>query len=195
MNCMILAGGRGKRLHPEKGLLHFGEHSLIELIVNKLAPLFENLYLIVNRKEPYCRLGIPLIEDICPSRGPLGAIYTGLRESKGKAFFCGCDMPFINVDLVRSMMKAAHCHDVVIPRLRGLCEPLHAIYSPTCIEAMEEEIEKGSSRVVSFFPRMRIYYMEKEIVDIDPQGLSFFNINTPDDYMKALSVREQVKVS
>jgi molybdenum cofactor guanylyltransferase len=187
MNCMILAGGMGLRLHPEKGLLNFGEHSLIHLLIEKLSPLFNSLCLIVSRKEPYTRLRVNLIEDIYPQRGPLGAIYTGLKASQKRTFFCGCDMPFINVALVQAMMEVADNYDIVIPRFRGLPEPLHAIYSHSCIGAIEEELERGSPRIVSFFPKMSIHYMEEEVLRIDPDGLSFFNINTPDDFSRGLN--------
>lgn len=40
--------------------------------------------------------------------------------------------------------------------------------------------------MISFFPSVQTYIVEQEILDqYDPEGLSFFNVNTPDDLEQA----------
>jgi molybdopterin-guanine dinucleotide biosynthesis protein A len=76
--------------------------------------------------------------------------------------------------------------DVVIPRVGGLTEPLHAIYSKQCLQPIERVLASGGRRIISFFPEVRVRYIEeREISLFDPQYLSFFNINTPGDLEKA----------
>ena len=69
---------------------------------------------------------------------------------------------------------------MIIPRLKGLTEPLHALYSRHCLEPIEQLLIQGGGRIISFFPHVRVRYVEEAEVDhFDPQHRSLFNINTP----------------
>ena len=47
-------------------------------------------------------------------------------------------------------------------------------------------LEKGDLRIISFYPRVRVRYVEEGEIDVfDPEHLSFFNINTPADLRRA----------
>ena len=97
-----------------------------------------------------------------------------------------CDMPFLNEDLLRYMMEQAEGFDVIIPRLKGLLEPLHAVYSRHCLPPIERLLAQGGGRIVSFFPHIRVRYVDAVEVDrFDPQHHSFFNVNTPQDWQQA----------
>jgi molybdenum cofactor guanylyltransferase len=191
MNCVILAGGRGTRLIPEKGLLSFGRHTLIEHIIERLSPIFKNFHLVVNSEEPYRKLGIPLIQDLFPGRGPLGGIYSGLSAIGSHSFFCACDMPFINCRLVAYMKEMFCGFDAVIPEFRGNYEPLHALYAPSCIEPMKLRLDQGHSRIISFLDLVQVYPVRHEVDEFDHEGRTFFNINTPQDYEDALRMRKE----
>lgn len=186
MTCIILAGGMGTRFVPMKGLLPCRGVTMIEAIIHRLSTLFDDFILAVNDEEPYRMLGVPLVKDEYLELGPLGAIYSGLARVRRTSFFCGCDMPFISRTLIRAMRENIDAYDVVIPCYMGNPEPLHAFYGPMCLPYMERQIALGELKIISFFPSVRVKYMTVEERDLKEESHMFFNINTEDDYMKAL---------
>ena len=125
--------------------------------------------------------------DIYPGSGSLGGIFTGLSAAKGDyGIVVACDMPFLNTDLLRFMLDMAPDYDVVVPRLNGRPEPLHAISSKICLKPIEQRLKRNDLKIALFFEEVRVAYVEEEDVDLmDPHHLSFFNVNTQEDLDKA----------
>jgi molybdopterin-guanine dinucleotide biosynthesis protein A len=52
----------------------------------------------------------------------------------------------------------------------------------------------GTLQVINFFPAVKVYRLSsEEIGQLDPMGLSFFNINTPDDMDRAKELLEKLE--
>jgi molybdopterin-guanine dinucleotide biosynthesis protein A len=191
----VLAGGESARIGTDKAFLKIGGKTLIEQILEKLLRIGDDVIVVTNSPERYNHLGVRLVSDISPGKGALGGIYSGLKASKNEySFVVACDMPFLNVNLIRYMTLLASGHDVVIPRVNGLLEPLHAIYSKRCIPSIERLLEKDDLKIVRFFSDVRVRYVEKEEINVlDPKHLSFFNINTLEDLEKARKLDDEGK--
>ncbi len=183
ISVIILAGGRSQRLGVDKALLEFDGKWLLLRLLDTLRPLSDDILVVTNNAERLAKLPVRLVSDLYPNTGPLGGIYTGLvAMCHPHGLVVGCDMPLLNLELLRYMILLATDFDIVIPCLAGNVEPLHAIYGKSCMPAIAQALERGERRVVSFFPQVHIRYVEQEEIDIfDPQHLSFFNINTPED--------------
>jgi molybdopterin-guanine dinucleotide biosynthesis protein A len=97
-------------------------------------------------------------------------------------------MPFVVrplLDHLISLIPGANA-DVVMPRLGGEAEPFRAIYARTCLGPIRAALDAGQMRVVSFFPDVRVRFVDEPEIDrFDPQHLSFFNVNTPEDLVLA----------
>jgi molybdopterin-guanine dinucleotide biosynthesis protein A len=148
---------------------------------------------ITNEPELYLHLDVTIVRDVIPRQGPLGGIYTGLLFAQGKSVFVtACDMPFVQTAVVSRMVQLATDYDVVVPeKIEGL-EPLHAIYSSRCLPHIEKMLADGTLQVINFFPAVKVYRLSsEEIGQLDPLGLSFFNINTPDDMDRAKELLEK----
>lgn len=180
---ILLAGGQSSRLGTDKSFVKVKGQPLIECLVAKLTRLSDDVIIVTNSPEKYDHLKTKLVGDIYPGKGALGGIYSGLRAAANVySLVAACDMPFLDLNLLRYMILLAHGHDVVIPRIEGLLEPLHAIYSKSCLEPIDHLLARGGLKIIDFFPEVRVRYVEEEEVDIfDPQHLSFFNVNTPSD--------------
>ncbi len=180
---IVLAGGQSSRLGMDKSFINVNGQSLIEQIVAKLASLSDDVIIVTNSPEQYDYLEARLVGDIYPGKGALGGIYSGLRAAANAySLVVACDMPFLDLNLLRYMILLARGHDVAIPRIGGLPEPLHAIYSKSCLEPMDRLLARGGFKIIDFFCEVRVRYVEEDEVDIfDPQHLSFFNVNTPKD--------------
>jgi molybdopterin-guanine dinucleotide biosynthesis protein A len=170
-----------------KALLPFGESTLLEAVVARLREACgDDLVLVTNTPEDYRHLGIPMVSDALPSGQSLVGIYTGIARAGGPAFVCGCDMPFLSPALIRYMVGLVPDVDIVIPRHGGEFEPLHAIYTPACLEPIRRCIERqGRSADIVHEVRSRVVEAP-EIRRFDPGLRSFLNVNTPEEYACAL---------
>jgi molybdopterin-guanine dinucleotide biosynthesis protein A len=184
---IVLAGGGSRRLGQNKALVTVGERTLVEIVLERLGRVCKDLILSTNDPDKFAFLGVRVVPDVYAGRGVLGGLYSGLKSAKyPHAVAVACDMPFLSPSLLRFMILHIAGHDVVVPRLSAGLEPLHAIYARTCLEPMREALEGGQLRVVDFWDRVKVRYIEeREIEILDPDKLSFFNINTPEDLATA----------
>ncbi len=185
------------RLGRAKALERINKQSLIERTIDCLSIVSQAL-LVVTSQEQFrlvaaARLKGKVIVDIYPGKGALGGIYTGLASADSfYSLVVGCDMPFLNRDLLCYLIDLAPNFDVVVPRIDDMLEPLHAVYSRDCLAPIKELIDKDRLGVSQLFNLVKTRYVGKdEIAKFDPRCLSFFNINTLDDLRKAKDLIEQ----
>lgn len=194
MTAVILAGGENKRTGLNKALLKLNGQSLMETIIGKLRNLFKEVIIVSSYPREYEHLNLKVVKDLIPQKGPLGGIYSGLSFSKSShSFVVACDMPFINPDLIRYMKVRIDNSDVLIPMTREGYEPLHAFYSKNCLDVIRKQLDSEASlKIVDFFDQVNVKYIEEEEVrKFDPDGLSFFNINTSGDLNKARQIAKE----
>jgi molybdopterin-guanine dinucleotide biosynthesis protein A len=195
ITSILLAGGRSARLGKDKAFLQVNGQFLIERTLRRLGQISEELVIVANEVDRYEQFEGMVITDVYPGKGALGGTFSGLRRaSNHHSLVVACDMPFLNVSLLRYMQGLAADYDVVIPRVGGLTEALHAIYSKNCLPFMERQLRMGDLRIVHFFPQVRVRYVEQEEIEtFDPEHLSFFNINSQEDLERARAIwrREQ----
>ena len=166
-----------------KALLPVGDRTLVEVVAARVRQACgEAPILVTGSAEPYARTGLRCVPDVLPPGHPLVGVYSGLLHVSGLAFVCACDMPYLNPALIRYMASLADGVDVVIPRLGGEYEPLHAVYTPACLGAIERCIARGD-RTSGLLASVRARVVEEEVVRrFDPALRSFVNVNTPEEY-------------
>jgi molybdopterin-guanine dinucleotide biosynthesis protein A len=190
---IILAGGKSSRFKANKALAMIESQRLIDRIVAVLASVFPKIILVTNTPEQYKMLGVQMVMDIIPKKGPLSGIHAGLISSPFDLnFVMACDMPFINNDIVRYLVEQiAACDDAVVPVINGYPEPLAAVYRKTCIKPIEDSLMEDKYQVKSFYPLISIkYILEEELLEFGG-GMNFFNINTRDDLHTARNMEQQ----
>jgi len=183
ISSVVLAGGQSKRMGVNKAFLEVGGRPIIERLIDQVLVVGQQVILVTNSPHEYAHLGYPTVPDVYPGKGSLGGIYSGLRAARYRhALVVACDMPFLNVSLLRYMISLAPEYDVVVPRTEQGVEPLHALYSKACLPAMERLLQQDHLKVISFYSQVRVRYVEQEEIEtLDPRHLSFFNINSPRD--------------
>jgi len=186
-SAVVLAGGSSSRLGQDKAFLEVDGQFLIERIIERLAQLSDEVIIVANEVDRYEQFDAVVISDVYPGKGALGGIFSGLKAATGsRSLVVACDMPFLNVSLLRYMQGLASRSDVVIPRLGKFTEALHAFYSRNCLPLIEEQLLAGDLRIIHFFPHVRVRYVDREEIDVfDPEHLSFFNINSQADLKRA----------
>jgi molybdopterin-guanine dinucleotide biosynthesis protein A len=157
---------------------------LIETAVARLREVCPEILIVTNTPDLYRSLGVRTVPDALPGRRSLVGIYTGVLHVGGPAFVCACDMPFLNPPLIRYLGALADGVDVVIPQHDGEFEPLHAVYTPACLDPIRRCAARGD-RNTGFLGEVRVRIVEDgEIRRFDPGLQSFMNINTPEEYAR-----------
>lgn len=185
----------------DKALKPFLGRPLIQRVIERLSPAAEEIIVTTNRPEEYRFLDLRLIPDLKPGRGALGGLYTAIASaSQPIVAVVACDMPFASASLLGagSRILVEEEADVVIPRLangegksRGY-EPLHAVYRrETCLPAIEAAIDSDQWKVIAWFPQVSVRVLTpQEIKEHDPSGLAFWNVNTPEEFLKAETIAQ-----
>jgi molybdenum cofactor guanylyltransferase len=187
ISCIVLAGGKSTRLGHDKVLETVGNTSLLEQVISRIDPLSKEIIIVTAKERTFTQLvsrpKVKVVSDIFPGQGSLGGIYTGLVKSD--SFYnlvVAADMPFVNTSLLGYMIGICEGFDFVLPRVNGLFEPMHAVYSKNCIAPIESMLNKGKKVIIELFNYVKVKYVGADEVDkFDPQHLSFFNINTKEE--------------
>ena len=89
------------------------------------------------------------------------------------------------------MAQISDC-DVVVPYWQERFQPLHAVYRRSVAPLLREQLDRGELRPISLYPKVRTREIHQdEIRRLDPEGLSFLNMNSPEDYEAALKMWEK----
>jgi molybdopterin-guanine dinucleotide biosynthesis protein A len=190
LTVAIQAGGKSSRMGEDKALRPFLGRPLIERVIQRLQPIADELIVTTNRPANYAFLALPLFTDLKPERGALGGLYTAIASAHSPIVaVVACDMPFASAPLLEAAMKllVQESMDVVIPESEGGFEPLHALYRrATCLPAIEAAIEADLWKVIAWFPQVKVRVLNAgELNQLDPSGLAFWNVNTPEEFVEA----------
>jgi len=188
VTSIVLAGGGSSRLGVNKALAIIDGKSLIQRVVERLTPISEQILIVGSS----CHFSFPsdcsieYRDDLYSGKGPLGGIYTGLVASKSLYnLVVACDMPFLSTELLCYMIKLSPGFDVVVPRIKRI-EPLHAVYSKSCLNSMKSQLDKGELGITRFLSMVNVRYVEQEECQAFALGLlSFFNVNSQADLVRA----------
>jgi FdhD protein len=177
-----------------KALLELGGKRIVERVVDALAAVLNDLLVVTNTPERYEFLGLPMVADRYPEGGALGGIFTGLASAGGEAAFTvACDMPFVHPDIVRLVLARAGEADVVIPRIDGQYETMHALYAKACLGPMEARLRARQLKIVGFFPDVRVVEIAAGAVARHrAPEVAFMNVNTPDELAKARALAAEI---
>ena len=179
-----------------KALLLFDSEPLVIHIVRQLRRLFADAVVVAAPGQELPPLPATLVRDEVAYQGPVGGIYYGLRAASGKfAFVTSCDVPFINLSLISYLTSQISNYDVVVPYWQDRFQPLHAVYRQNIVlPLLEEQLERGELRPIFLYEKVRTRKVsEDEIRRFDPEGLSFLNMNTPEDYQLALKRWQEIR--
>lgn len=187
-SAVVLAGGRATRLGGiNKALLEVGGVRLLDRVLDALQPLAEQIVVVGHLADGISGPDFEIVADAVPGGSALVGIYSGLQAARNDvALVVACDMPFLSTTLLGRIARLSEGYDIVAPRLGAHLEALHAAYRRTCLPVMREAIAQGRHKIIDFYPHLRVREVEeREMRALDPELLSFFNVNTPADLEQA----------
>ncbi|MBW1616445.1 MAG: molybdenum cofactor guanylyltransferase [Deltaproteobacteria bacterium] len=186
---VILAGGANSRFNGRnKAFINIAGRSIIENAYSILKSLFKQIIIVTNQPEKYAEFNADIATDIFSIKSSLTGIHAGLFYAKYPfSFVAGCDMPFLNKELIEALAKEIKPHlDVIIPETPKGLEPLCAVYSKKMLVSIEGKIKAKNFYIKSILNKVKTKRVsEKFLRRYDKDLISFFNINSPEELEKA----------
>lgn len=188
---VILAGGRSSRMGENKAAMLFAGKPLLGRVLARVSVAVDETMVIGPESLHSLVPSVRVVGDLTPGIGPLGGLYAALTSTLApRIFLVACDMPFVQPSLVRAMLAASVANqnaEVITLGARQRLQPLHAVYTQGCLPAVERALASEDHSLRTLLAHLNVLTLDAETVRReDPQGLSTFNINTPEDWQEAL---------
>lgn len=188
---VILTGGRSRRLGIDKATLGFGDRPLACRVADILRQFVSSFWLVTNFPLHHAPLGLPLLLDLYPHRGALGGLLTAMVITGAEyCLLVPCDAPFLQPALLAALtatIRQQRWQVVISQSSRGL-EPLPGLYHRSLQPYLQKLVQQGDLRLRQLATRPRTRLLSPaEVRAADPEELSFFNLNTPEDLERGLA--------
>lgn len=188
MNCIIVAGGRGKRIGRDKKFIKLRSRYFLEYAIDVAKQLCKDIIISVGSEEQKRKVqkisNLKIAVDGIAAKGPLAGLLYGLKECAHEyAIVLPCDTPIMQPEIFKRMAEECAGYDAVIPRKGELLEPLHAVYkvSPV-LKACEKALKENQLNLSAVVSKLKVKYLPIEVFKkYDRNLLTFYNINTRKD--------------
>ena len=192
---VILAGGTNSRFPGKKKTFRrVGNEMMLTRIYSLFSKMFKEVILVVNDPKAFVGWDMMVVTDIHPSRCALAGLHAGLfYASNPWAYVTACDVPFVNERVIGHLIDQREPgKEVIIPRTADGLEPLTAVYSRKCIPAIENSLANNNLMIKKFFRQKKIKEIPvSDLKKLDPAMRFMFNINTLEDFEKAIILEAQ----
>jgi molybdopterin-guanine dinucleotide biosynthesis protein A len=186
----IVAGGRARRFGGrDKSRLLVDGRAIIVRQVEVLQRIAGTVMVVAGDGDRFADLGLPVHADLVPGAGALGGVYTALACARAdRVLVVAGDMPFLDEGVLRRLVDLASEADGAWVRTTRGVEPLLACYRGRVAPAMRERIDTGRLRAGDVGDGLTMRCLEEaELARFGPIDRLLLNVNTPDDYERALA--------
>jgi len=139
---------------------------------------------------PELPASITITRDEREGRGPLEGLRAGLKAlpiDAEMAYVTSCDVPLLVPEFVRRMVDLLGDHEISVMEIDGFTHPLSAVYRRRILLQVESLLAADRLRPAFLFDAVRTRRVQpSEVLSVDPELLTLHNLNTPEDYRKAL---------
>jgi molybdopterin-guanine dinucleotide biosynthesis protein A len=190
---VILCGGQSSRMGRPKAWLPVGDETMLARVVRLLGEVLSPLVVVAAPEQelPPLASEIIVVRDPERGRGPVVGIAAGLAALAGRAdaaYVSACDVPLLRPAFVRRMIELLGGHAACVPEVGGYRHPLAAVYRVEVAAVAAELLAADRLRLLSLIERVETRVVRaEEFADIDPDGESLRNLNTPEEYAAALA--------
>jgi molybdopterin-guanine dinucleotide biosynthesis protein A len=189
---IVLCGGKSTRMGTSKALLPFGPETMLQRVVRLLSDLVTPIVVVAanDQELPGLPPDVIVARDERPERGPLEGLRAGLKAlppEVGAAYVTSCDVPLLVAGFVTEMLELARGYDVAVMEIDGFTHPLSGIYSRATLPHIEALLAADRLRPLFLFDAVRTRRVAPAEVPADPELRTLRNLNTREDYERALS--------
>ena len=192
---IVLCGGRSSRMGQAKAWLPFDGERMLPRIVRIVRRAVEPVVVVAAPRQdlPELHADVTVVRDAVEGGGPLHGLLAGLESLQGRVegvYLSSCDVPFLRSAFVMSMVSAlaeSESSAVTVPRVGDRIHPLAAAYRSSILPAVRQYIADGRSSLIGLLECLATRVVEAhELIDVDPELESLWNLNTPEEYEEAL---------
>lgn len=152
----ILCGGQSKRMGQDKALVSIHGKPMIEYVIEVAQKVTNKLYLVGNKIE-YKDFGCPIISDLVTNKGPMGGIFTALKNANSPTILIlSCDIPFISTKTLHKLIESIDGQNsaFLLKTNKGL-QPLAGVYKKELIPELEEHLKQNELKLKSFINNVK----------------------------------------
>lgn len=188
---IVLAGGKSTRMGTSKAMLPFGPETMLQRVVRLLGQVVAPIVVVAAADQQLPRLPAEVIvtRDEREGRGPLEGLRAGLKalpEEVEAAYVTSCDVPLLVPAFVEQMLSLAQASDAAVMEIDGFTHPLSAVYRRDILPHVEDLLAHDRLRPAFLFERVRTRRVKPEEMSADPDLRTLRNLNTREDYERAL---------
>lgn len=189
---ILLCGGQSKRMGKPKAWLPIAGELMLPRVVRVLSGAVGPLVVVAAQEQALPPLPdeVQIVRDEEQGRGPLQGLAAGLaalQERAEAAFVSSCDVPFLRPAFVQRMIELMGDAQICVPRVGGYHHPLAAVYCTEVLQVVRQLLQENRLRPGYLFGEVPTRVVEAaELGDVDPTLESLRNLNTPEDYERAL---------
>ena len=152
--------------------------------------------------DPICVVGSPgqalpdlpesvvIASDVIAGLGPLQGLSAGLKALEGRcdaAFVCSCDLPLLLPAFIQTMIEQLGEHELAIPIVHGRRHPLSAVYRMSALQKVDRLLKQDRRALRDLISICDVRAVDQPTLQqVDPDLISLRNVNTQEDYDKAL---------
>jgi molybdopterin-guanine dinucleotide biosynthesis protein A len=200
--AVILAGGFSRRFGQDKGTLRLLGKPLIRHILDRVSAIVDQTLVVVsskNQKTVFKQILSPdveVIQDAYNVQSPLVGALTGFRNAKSRyCILLPCDTPLVSTHAISLLLNSCVPKEAAIPRWPNkFIEPLQAAYcTKPALAAAENALRRDEQKMQSMIQHLNEvnYISITRFKEMDPDLLTFLNINTPNDMKKIEKILEK----
>jgi molybdopterin-guanine dinucleotide biosynthesis protein A len=179
---IILAGGKSQRMGTDKGLLSLKGKPFVSHIYEALKPIVGDNIVVVSSNADYDALGYTRIEDLIADKGPVGGLYTALKQSKTKFnLVLSVDVPLVSTDLLQWLVDK-HEDSFMMTQLQvqEKTSPLIGVYDRSMRILLGEHLAGNQLKLRGVIAEVNHQTLEVP----EKWSAQVQNINTDEDYKK-----------
>lgn len=191
---LVLCGGASRRMGRPKEWLPIGRELMLQRVVRQVRAVTDPVVVAARPGQtlPDLPPSVRVVRDAVPLGGPLHGMAAGLAafppDDVSAAFITGSDMPFLVPGVVRFLLERLGDRQAAVLG-DDAWRPLGAVYRTQVLANVQKllysEPHAGPRRLLELVSVA--WVNPRDLVAIDPQLLSWQNVNDPNEYELACS--------
>jgi molybdopterin-guanine dinucleotide biosynthesis protein A len=167
----------------DKALLNMRGTSMARLLATRLRELTDEVLLSANDPLTYNFLGLPTVPDLYPGCGPMAGLHAAmLRTNRPWILLLACDLPRVSTEMLNNIILRAPGFDAVIPATSdGRLHPVCAIYSRTCLPAIERGLRASDNRLIRLLEEPGLQIRQLTAAEGDFTDSDLLDLDTRED--------------
>ena len=196
---VVLAGGKSQRFGQDKSQVKLQNRLLIDYILKEIVGEFKETLIIANGPIKFMQSkNISVTKDYQSGLGPLGGVLTAMKwikENDKKYKWIStfpCDTPFFSKKELKYFFENIKIHEskLFFIKSKETRHNIFGLWSLDLMDRLEKDIKKGERKVENWANSIGVSIIDIEYKNIDP----FFNINTKENFEKALKIMNNDKL-